>query len=122
MRERVAERYKAWGCERVLSEHNSVGSPNEEELAKLGVTVDSFDTTSTTKGQIVQSLAVCFERAEAKWLSDPVAFGEARAYESRVSAITGKVQYSAPDGMHDDTVIGRCLAWRVITAPRFGWS
>ena len=32
------------------------------------------------------------------------------AYERKISAITGRSQYSAPEGMHDDTVIARALA------------
>jgi hypothetical protein len=26
--------------------------------------------------------------------------------------VTGRSQYSAPEGMHDDTVIARALAWK----------
>ena len=31
------------------------------------------------------------------------------AYERKVSPVTGRSQYSAPEGLHDDTVIARAL-------------
>jgi hypothetical protein len=117
MRERVAALYRSWSVARCVAESNSIGGPNIEELEKLGLKVEAFETTSLTKAQVVQSLKVCFEKGEARWLDDPAGRGEAQAYESRVSPTTGRVSYSAPEGMHDDTVIARCLAWYGVLHP-----
>jgi hypothetical protein len=141
MRERVATLYWQWRVSRLTAESNSIGGPNIEELEKLDLAwfaekvaegdvdagnwtadeltaprtralrADAFETTSDSKSQVVQALKVCFEKAKARWLADSVARGEAQAYEARVSPTTGRVTYSAPEGMHDDTVIARCLAW-----------
>ena len=35
---------------------------------------------------------------------------ELEAYERKVSATTGRSAYSAPEGLHDDTVMARALA------------
>jgi hypothetical protein len=111
MRDRAAALYREWSCARSYPEKNSVGSVNVEELEKLGVRCEPFDTNTVTKPRAVHALKVCFEKLLAVWLADPVARGEAQAYESRVSPTTGRVTYSAPEGMHDDTVVARFIVW-----------
>ena len=49
------------------------------------------------------------EREEFQFINDPVWTGELEAYERKVSPTTGRSQYNAPEGMHDDTVIARAL-------------
>ncbi|MBA2525674.1 MAG: hypothetical protein H0V18_07825 [Pyrinomonadaceae bacterium] len=58
---------------------------------------------------MIQSLAVSLEKREYRFLNIPVATAELVAYESRVSPHTGRISYSAPEGMNDDTVIARAL-------------
>jgi hypothetical protein len=112
MRARVASVARAWGAREILAEWNSVGGPNIEEFAREGVAVTSFKTTPVSKPQLIQSLALCFERAEARWLAEATGKWQLMAYEAKVSAQTGRVSYSAPEGVHDDNVIARALAWR----------
>jgi len=57
---------------------------------------------------------LAFDRGEVTALNDPVLVGELMAYERTVTA-TGRSQYSAPDGLHDDTVMALALAWYGIT-------
>ena len=67
--------------------------------------IDTLDFASNF--QVGHPLA--FERAEWQWQADPVWTAELEAYERKVSPVTGRSQYSAPEGLHDDTVIGRAL-------------
>lgn len=108
-RGRVKAQREKWGISQILAEHNSIGSPNIEALQAEGLPVLPFETTALSKGPLIQSLALVFERSEYKWLNIPVATAELVAYESKISAITGRATYSAPEGMHDDTVIARAL-------------
>lgn len=110
-RGRLAARAAEWRPEQILAEENSIGGPNIEALQQEGLPVTGFQTTATTKPQLIQSLALCFEKAEAQWLSDPIARAELEAYEATISRLTGRVSYSAPEGLHDDTVIARGLTW-----------
>ena len=71
-----------------------------------------FTTTATTKPPLIENLALALERVEWQFIPDPVATGELEAYERKVSPVTGRSQYSAPSGMHDDTVIARALMLR----------
>lgn len=115
-RGRIYAGYKYWGASYSLAEENSIGSPNIEALQKEHMNIFPFTTTAVSKPPLIQSLALCFERNEAKWLPDSVAKAELIAYESKVSAVTGRPSYSAPEGMHDDTVIARALAWMAVTS------
>jgi hypothetical protein len=119
-RARLRAAYDLWKVSYCLAEENSIGSPNIEALQRERMNVSPFTTTATSKPPLIQSLALAFERNEAKWLNDPVAKAELVAYESKVSTVTGRPSYSAPEGMHDDTVIARALAWwAVVSQPQW---
>jgi hypothetical protein len=110
-RGRLTVAYFRWNVQYALAEENSIGSPNIEALQKEKINIYPFTTTASSKPPLIQSLALAFERGEGKWLPDPVGKAELVAYESKISQVTGRPSYSAPEGMHDDTVIARALAW-----------
>ena len=109
---RLESIFKAYNIKSGLVETNSIGSPGFEALQRAGLYVKAFDTTATSKPQLIESFALGIERAELLLLKNETARGELEAYERTVSATTGRSQYSAPQGMHDDTVIARALAAR----------
>lgn len=113
-RGRVRSLNDKWGVKYWLAETNSIGSPNLEALVAEGLPAYGFETTQNSKHAMIQSLALAFERTEAQWLPDPVAKTELQAYEVTISK-NGRPSYSAPEGLHDDTVIGRGLAWYAAT-------
>lgn len=117
-RARIKASIEKWNIKEVLAEENSIGSPNIEALQKEGLPVKGFQTTAQSKSPLIQSLALAFERNEFKWLNIPVATAELIAYESKVSTVTGRVSYSAPEGMNDDTVIARALMNHAATSRR----
>lgn len=113
-RGRLRALYDKWQPERIIAESNSIGSPNIEALQKEGLPVVAFETTASSKPPLIESLVLAFERDEIKILNDDYLKGELMAYERTVSAITGRSQYSAPEGLHDDTVMALALAWHGI--------
>ena len=106
---RTSELYRRWEVGRALVEKNSIGEPGLEALQRAGLPVEGFDTTAVSKPPLIENLALCLERAEWQFQADPVWTGELEAYERKVSPVTGRSTYSAPDGMHDDTVMARAL-------------
>ncbi len=102
-------------CERfnpvsVIAEQNSMGGPLVESIARMGLPVRPFLTTNTTKGAIIDALALAFERGDIRILNDPALIAELQAYEmDRLPS--GLYRYSAPEGMHDDMVVSLALAW-----------
>jgi len=111
-RDRIKAIADLWNAD-LLVEMNSIGGPNAEALIDAGVRVQGFITSAVTKPQLIQSFALALEKEEGHWLPDPTARGELEAFESRISAQTGRPSYGAPEGCHDDTVISRALAWRM---------
>jgi hypothetical protein len=108
-RDRIREAWRKWEVKSILAEKNSMGEPNIEMMLRDGLPVMGFDTTATTKPPLIENMALVFERAEWQFQDDPIWTAEAEAYERKVNAMTGRSQYSAPDGMNDDTVMGRAL-------------
>lgn len=119
-RERLKAAIDKWGVRDCLVELNSIGSPNFEELARTGVSVQGFQTTAQSKPVIIQSLALCLEKEQMKFINNPVATHELEAYEAKRSDVTGRITYSAPEGFHDDTVIARALMIDVTLNRRVG--
>ena len=114
-RDRIRVHHDRWNVNTWLAESNSMGEPNIEQMQRDGMPVMGFATTGTTKAPLIENLALALERAEWQFQNDPVWTGELEAYERKVSPVTGRSQYSAPEGMNDDTVIGRALMlWQAV--------
>ncbi|MGB7925574.1 MAG: terminase family protein [Pyrinomonadaceae bacterium] len=108
-RARVAELCKKWGIGFGLMETNSIGSPNLEALQSEGLPLAGFETTAQSKSPLIQSLALTLENEPFEFVDDPQGTIELESYESKRNANTNRISYSAPRGMHDDTVIARAL-------------
>lgn len=121
-RGRVSAMVDKWKAFHVLAEENSIGGPNIEALQLEGMPIYPFTTTAMSKPPLIQSLALCFERSECKWIDHPAATAELEAFESKVAGNTGRMSYAAPEGLHDDTVIARALAWRAVLMAMRGWE
>jgi len=94
----------------IIAELNSMGSPLVEQLRADGLPVCGFNTTGASKAEIIQRLVMAFERGVIRIPNDPVLLGELQAFEAKPSQ-TGFVKYSAPEGLHDDTVLALALGW-----------
>lgn len=113
--QRLAAMCEKWQPVAVLSETNSMGRPIFEQLERLGLPVVGFETTGQSKPPLIENLALTFEKAEWQFQPDPVWTAELEAYERKVSPVTGRSSYSAPDGHHDDSVMARALMlWQAI--------
>ena len=111
-RARLVELCQRYNVTRIMVELNSIGEPNFEELTREGLPVIAFTTTASTKPPLIENLALALQRAEWQFQADPVWTGELEAYEVKINDVTGRSTYSAPDGMHDDTVMARALMLR----------
>lgn len=111
-RARTADFFTRWGVTAALAETNAMGEPNLELLQAEGWPVEGFETTATSKPPLIENLKLALEGARWQFLAEPVATAELEAYEQRVSGTTGRSTYSAPAGVHDDTVIARALMLR----------
>jgi len=103
----------------MVVERNSMGEPLVEQLQREGMPVRPFTTTNASKAQAIDALALAFERRELAILNDQTLIGELQAYEA-TRLPSGMLRYSAPEGMHDDTVMALALAWYgIVGVPRY---
>ena len=116
-RQRIAVLHDKWNVDIILAESNAMGDPVIEEMRRSGLPVRGFQTTATSKPPLIENLALIFEREEWQFQDDVIWTGELEAYERKVSPVTGRSQYGAPTGMHDDTVIARALMVRAAGVP-----
>ena len=91
-----------------------MGEPNLEMLQREGLPVRGFMTTASSKPPLIENLALALERTEWQFIPNDTATAELEAYERKVSPATGRSQYSAPSGLHDDTVMSRALMLRAV--------
>lgn len=101
----------------ILAESNSMGGPLAEQLQRDGLKVKAFLTTSASKSEAVEALALAFERNEIKIPNDPVLIGELQAFEAKPLP-SGLTRYQAAAGGHDDLVLALSIAWQGIVDGR----
>lgn len=94
----------------IIAEQNSIGLPMIEHLIRLDLPVQPFVTTNATKAQIIDDLALALEQQSVTLQDDAIGIAELESFEA-VRLPSGLTRYSAPEGMHDDTVISRALAY-----------
>jgi len=109
-RQRILATCKRFGVSVVIAEENAMGGTNNAELRKEKLTVRDFTTTNTTKAEIIESLAGAFENGYCTILNDEIGIIEMESFEGN-RLKSGAVQYSAPDGLHDDIVMARALGY-----------
>lgn len=110
-RDRIKGWHDRWKLATILAESNSMGQPNIEEMYREGLPVEGFATTASSKPPLIEGLQLAIEKREWAFLPDKIARTELEAYEVEYNK-HGRPSYSAPAGVHDDTVIARALMVR----------
>jgi len=96
----------------ITIDSTGVGDPIAELLAKRGVRCDDFKFSNTSKDQLVKKMGVYFSEKKitlppVDQIPNLVTELEQYTYELLPS---GKIRYTAPDGLHDDEVMSLGLA------------
>lgn len=107
-----------------LVESNGVGDPVFEGIARKARARGQdnfapFVTTSTSKQQIMEGLAVGFQQRRITIPDYAAQTGicirdEAEQFEYEVTRTA--VRYRAPEGLHDDTVMALAMVWAIVDA------
>lgn len=109
--DKVVQAYHFWNIKRGQVESNSIGSPLLERLQdEHHLNISGFDTNKKSKPQAIHQLKLALETVEYQWIDNAVGTSELEAYEAVQSRVTGNIQYSAPKGYHDDTVVARFIS------------
>jgi hypothetical protein len=81
-----------------------MGAVQNAELRQQGMNVQDWVTTSASKTEIVSHLVQAFEQGNICIPNDDVLLGELQPFQC-VPLAGGQFRYSAPPGLHDDTVL-----------------
>jgi len=107
---RLRALYDIWRPRLIIAEQNGIGQPVIEQLTRDGLRIEGFTTTSASKAQAIEALALAFECGDIRILNDPVLVSELAAYQAQPLP-SGLMRYGAPSGQHDDCVIALAIAW-----------
>lgn len=103
----LLERYKV---SKALVDKTGIGDAVVESMARKNRKIEGFQFTATSKEEVVSGLAVGLERGQIAIPSScDVMLRELSQYEYQLRP-NGHVAYSAPSGLHDDTVMALGLA------------
>jgi hypothetical protein len=102
----------------IMAEQNSIGTPIIEQLWRLDLPVQPFVTSNTTKARIIEDLLLAFEQNTIGILDDPILKSELKSYAVKKTP-SGLPLYSAPAGMHDDTVMSLAVAWSAVQGQEY---
>jgi len=119
LEDRLHAVYGRFNLKSMIIEDNSIGQPVIDHLRQRDMLIVPFHTSSATKAPIIQLLQSAFEHQEISILPDDTTINELSAYEAK--KIASGYSYSAPSGMHDDTVMALAIAWQGI-AHSGGWG
>jgi hypothetical protein len=117
-RGRLEALYRRHGEPLIIAEANAMGQPVIEQLARDGLKIRPFVTTNKSKAEIIEALALAFERGEVKIPNDMALIGEVQAMEATPLAGGALMRYAAASGAHDDIVVATAIAWLGIGAAR----
>lgn len=111
--DRLVTLFRKYRPSRIVVESNSIGVPIIEQLLRRNLPIWPFNTTNASKADAIEGLSLALERQVLGLLDDPIQKSELIAYDSE-RLPSGMIRYTAPEGMHDDTVIALALAWTAI--------
>ncbi len=114
----LARKYKAV----VSADSTGIGDPIVEAIQGSGVRVIPYKIGSAmAKQHLIDSLRVGIEKGHVSFPLIPILIKELSSYEYQVSP-SGVVKFSAPGGVHDDTVVALALANWIAATPEFRYS
>lgn len=102
----------------IIAETNSIGKPYTDLLtdrmkeASIAVKLEGFNTSNASKNDIITNLQVAFENHSIEVMDDSHQTAELGIFEMQYNVKTRVITFSAPQGMHDDTVMSLAFAWR----------
>lgn len=107
--DRVEAACRKYGASAILVDSTGLGEPLHDGLLMRGLPAYPYHLGGQRKVQLIQALSVAIQSKAISYPDIPVLIGELGSYQYQMSP-AGALQYSAPDGDHDDTVISLALA------------
>jgi hypothetical protein len=119
--ERLHEWFDLYRPRAIVAEANSMGGPlinklqrgyrRVDGLMRQPLPVQAWTTTNASKAMAIQDLELAIQHGQLTLVDDAIQKAELLAFDSE-RLPSGLIRYSAPTGLHDDTVIALALAWQ----------
>jgi len=112
MTNQVLSRVKKWKAN-LLVETNSIGGPVFESLKKQWSNTHPFNTSNSSKREIIETLILGFNEGSIQIPSielSPELHHELEVFEMKYNPKTRTVQYSARTPFHDDMIMSLAIA------------
>lgn len=106
---RIVAACQRYNNAKIVIDSTGVGDPIADALRKENLFVEDFKYTNKTKQQMIEKLNLFIERKDITIPDNEVLIDELEAFSCDLSP-SGKLLYSAPQGLHDDTVNSLGLA------------
>jgi hypothetical protein len=108
---KIASVAKFYNNARIYIDATGVGDPIADDLMRQGLSVEPIKLSNQSKKEIIEKLAIWIEQGYYKYIDDEQGNAKFELENFTYNMLpSGAVQYSAPDGMHDDEVIAKGLA------------
>lgn len=99
----------------IKGDSSGIGRPIFDHLKQKGLSIQELPT-GTIKERLITNLSLMVDALTVRFLPDVVAMAEMRDFSfNRLPS--GRYQFAAPEGKHDDCVIARALACHDIGQP-----
>jgi hypothetical protein len=110
----LADKIKGFNCSTYI-EVNSIGDAIYEQLmGKVGHLVEPFVTTSKSKQDIIEQLAVANQNKEVSFLPTEWLLKEFDVFTYEYSHKSRTIKYSAPVGFHDDGIMASAIGFHAL--------
>ncbi len=93
----------------IILDSTGLGDPIYDDLSRMGVPIESFKFTQSSKKDLVEKLSIYIEQKRIKILPIEETLVEFDNFTYELGP-TGQMRYGAPNGFHDDIVISHGLA------------
>jgi hypothetical protein len=107
--EAIARVSVAYNKAAMYLDSTGVGDPIYERLRKAGLNVRPYGFTNASKEALIDNLAMKIEGGKVRLMDVPTQTNELQAYQYELTP-SRNVRMNAPEGMHDDCVVGLALA------------
>ena len=106
---RVAYMAEMYNNAHVVMDATGVGDPVMEEAKAYGLDVEGYVFSTPSKKELIDRLVVAIEKEQIHYPAIPELLNELKAFSYQITP-SRNIIYSAPEGMHDDTVMALALA------------
>lgn len=107
-KERVGLALGKYNKAKCWMDSTGVGDPILEDLQRMGLSIEGFTFTPTTKRQLVDGLSVALEQEKIRFPRIDQLINELKAYQYEQTK-AGNLRTTAPSGYYDDCVVSLAL-------------